>query len=99
MSVIYLCDPNIENCVASGELAVRPDSGAFFTLIAIYLGEIVAPLASLLLALFLDLDFNTSSSIYGYEILLWLIPSYLNFVAFGFTFTLQMIYWLLDFPA
>ena len=98
MSVVYLCDSDTENCVASGELVVRPDSGAFFTLIAIYLGEIVAPLGSLLLTLFLDLDLNASGA-GGFESLIWLAPSYLNFFAFGFTFMLQMIYWLLDFPA
>ena len=42
---------------------------------------------------------NDSDSYAGPELIVWLFPAILNFYAYGFTFLLQTIYWLFDFPA
>ena len=54
MSVSYICDANVENCDAVGELVVRPDGGAFGSLIGIYLGEIISPILALGLGILIN---------------------------------------------
>ena len=99
MSSSDLCEPGVENCATRQELLdqliIQPDSGAFFSLIGIYFMQIVSPIFSFVIT---SLIVPANSSV-GYELLLWLLPNLASFYIYGPMFVLQLIYWLLDFPA